>query len=218
MAAESSALTIPSSRGSPDTEKQAPTVLLICVKYGADEETERYLESLHALHGQPGLRVLVVDNTTEPSSERYSGAGNFTTIQAPGNLGYFGGARYGLSVYLEQNSLPDWIIVSNVDLAIPDYEFLNRLSQLASIPNLGAVAPSIRSALTGMDQNPYLTVRPSAMRMHAYKWLCRNWLVFNTYDMAAALFNRLRNAVGQRQGAPLAPNQRNVIYAPHGSS
>lgn len=192
------------------------SVLLICVKYGADNETERYLESIQTLQSRNGLHVLVVDNTVG-GTWAISSHSDYQAVQAPGNLGYFGGARFGLSLYLEQNPLPDWIIISNVDLYIEDPLFLERLSQLSSIPDLGAVAPSIRSALTGVDQNPYLRARPSALRMHVYKWLYRSWIVFNTYEGVAALFHKFRSWLRKLRTNTGKPPCRETIYAPHGS-
>lgn len=189
---------------------------MICVKYGADKETERYVDSLRTLQSRKALHVLVVDNTAD-STWATSSHSDDQAVQAPANLGYFGGARYGLSLYRQQNPIPDWVIVSNVDLSIDDPSFLERLAPLASIPNLGAIAPRIQSSLTGVDQNPYLRVRPSARRMHLYKRLFRSWLILNTYEVLGTLFRRVRGALsGRRKGSSQLPSQE-TIYAPHGS-
>jgi GT2 family glycosyltransferase len=194
-------------------------VLLICVKFGSDAETAQYLESLRKLQGQHNLQVLVVDNTVgaempEPPTER-----NFTFIRAEKNLGYFGGARSGLSLYLRDHPLPDWVIVSNVDLLVADSNFLDKLAAFRARPHLGVVAPSIRSALTGRDQNPFMRTRPSAARMHAYKWMFRSWLVLNAYELASASFHKIRNATRTRPDASAGfrENLGGTIYAPHGS-
>jgi GT2 family glycosyltransferase len=196
------------------------TVLLICVKYGSDPETAQYLESLRKLQGQRNLQILVVDNTVggrwpEPATER-----NLTIVRSEENLGYFGGARRGLSLYLRDHPLPDWVIVSNVDLVIEDSQFFEKLAALSGGPRLGVVAPSIRSALTGRDQNPCMPTRPSAARMHVYKWMFRSWLVLNAYELATAAFHKLRSASRKRPGASAGSGRHDsggIIYAPHGS-
>jgi GT2 family glycosyltransferase len=197
----------------------AQTVLLICVKYGSDTETAQYLESLRKLQGQRNLQILVVDNTvgarvSEPATER-----NLTVVRSEENLGYFGGARSGLSLYLREHPLPDWVIVSNVDLMILDSQFLDKLAAMRGRPRLGMVAPSIRSALTGRDQNPFMRTRPSAARMHLYKWMFRSWLVLNAYELATAVFHKLRTAASKRPDAcaSLREDVSETIYAPHGS-
>jgi GT2 family glycosyltransferase len=193
----------------------AQSVLLICVKYRADEETQRYLESIQSLKSDGGLHVMVVENTIGSSWAKATRS-DCQAVQAPDNLGYFGGARYGLSLYREQNPLPDWVIISNVDLCIDDLSFLQRLALLASMPNLGAVAPKIQSSLTGVDQNPYMWVRPSALRMHFYKWLFRSWLILNAYEVFGNVFHRVRGGIARVWNSS-APASREAIYAPHGS-
>jgi len=201
------------------TSELAQTVLLICVKHGSETETALYLESLRKLRGQRTLQVLVVDNTIGAELPELPKERNFTWLRAEENLGYFGGARRGLSLYLQEHSLPDWVIVSNVDLVIVDLEFLHKLAALPSRSNLGAVAPSIRSALTGKDQNPYLRVRPSAARMHAYKWLFQSRLVLNIYELAAAAFHWARSVPGKLRASShkFRRSLPESIYAPHGS-
>jgi len=196
----------------------AQTVLLICVKYGSDTETAQYLDSLRGLRGQRNLQVLVVDNTAGTGLPGPPTELNLTCLRSQENLGYFGGARSGLSHYLQQHPLPDWVIVSNVDLLIADSQFLEKLASLAR-PRLGVVAPSIRSALTGRDQNPFMRNRPSAARMHLYKWLFRSWFLLNAYELMSAVFHKLRSASSPRPAAPadLHKHRGVTIYAPHGS-
>jgi len=197
----------------------AQTVLLICVKYGADEETARYLESLRRLQGQPNIHVLIVDNSSKRGVPNLPTDSNFTVLRSNENLGYLGGVRRGMSSYLEKHALPDWVIVSNVDLVITDRQFLQQLAALKAAPRVGAVAPRIASALTGRNQNPFMRRRPSPIRMHAYKWLYRSWIALNAHELASALFHRLRSAVAQVVRTKANPSRdfSRKIYAPHGS-
>lgn len=193
--------------------------LLICVKYSADPETVRYLESLRQLHGQSNLHVLIVDNDASGATSDLRIDARFAVLQSDENLGYLGGARWGMSKYLEEHPLPDWVIVSNVDLLITDRHFLEKLAALKSVPRVGAVAPRIASVLTGRNQNPFMRNRPSAMRMHAYKWLHRSWLALNAHELGSVVFHRLRSALGRstRTKANLDRELGGKIYAPHGS-
>lgn len=192
------------------------TVLLICIKYGADEDTERYLHSLRRLQSKLKLRVLVVENTKTSNWLPPAGQFNCHAVQAPRNLGYFGGARYGLSQYLMENPLPDWVIVSNVDLTIADQSFLERLGELELPREIALVAPSIRSDLTGIDQNPYMRVRPSPWRMHLYKWLYRSRLLLNGHELSSAAAHKLA-ALVRRKSSLRESTSRQDIYAAHGS-
>jgi GT2 family glycosyltransferase len=200
------------------TVELVQTVLLICVKYGSDAETSRYLASLRRLHAQQSsLQVLVVDNTVVPGPAQPLTDSNVTLVRAKENFGYFGGARHGLSIFLQEHPMPDWVIVSNVDLVIEDSQFLNKLAALPPRPRMGVVAPSIRSALTGKDQNPFMLNRPPAWRMHAYKWMYRSWLTLNAYEVASAMIHKALSLVRRRTTAGLERNSGAQIYAPHGS-
>jgi GT2 family glycosyltransferase len=192
--------------------------LLICVKYGSDTETAQYLKSLRRLEGQPNLHVLVVDNAVSVDMPDLPTDNNLTFLRSDENLGYFGGARRGILKYLEEHPLPDWIVVSNVDLLIRDTQFLKKLTALKCAANVGAVAPRIASALTGRNQNPFMRSRPSAARMHFYKWLYRSWLALNAYELASTVFHRMRSALRRaRTAADPGRNLGGKIYAPHGS-
>lgn len=201
---------------SPSDLATSETVLAICVKYGADEETERYLQSLRLLQSKLKLHVMVVENTGASNWLPHAQQFNCHVVQAPRNLGYFGGARYGLSQYLKEKPIPDWVIVSNVDLAIPDHVFLDRLGNLDLPRDVALVAPCIRSNLTGIDQNPYLRVRPSPLRMHLYKWLYRSRLALNAHELSSTAVHRVA-ALFRPENPSRESNSRQEIYAAHGS-
>src|SRR6185312_6242840 len=85
--------------------QSAQAVLLICVKYGADAETARYLDSLRRLEGQPNLHVLIVDNSLSGTATDLPRDSNVSLLRSDENLGYFGGARRAISSYLEEHTL-----------------------------------------------------------------------------------------------------------------
>jgi GT2 family glycosyltransferase len=197
------------------------SVVFIPVNYNSDRETCVQLERFAELEDQCRLFVCVVDNTQRNAGDSLEipKSQNVCVVRSPRNLGYFGGAAYGLSQYLHDHAMPDWVVVSNVDLLITDPQFLRKLAVLKCAPHMGAVAPRIASALTGRNQNPFMGSRPSAMRMHLYKWLYRSWLGLNAHELASAVFHRLRSAVAQITPTKLSPSRdvSRKIYAPHGS-
>jgi GT2 family glycosyltransferase len=197
-------------------EAAAPQTLLVCVNYDSDEETACYLRSLHSLE-QHKLNVVVVDNGEHRGGTSLVSDANVSVLRSPTNLGYFGGARYALSLYLERNPLPDWVIVSNVDLTIQDSNFMERLAQLNLSPDVAVIASSIRSNLTGIDQNPYLRSRPARWRMHSYKWLYRSRVALNTHELTSAVFHRLTAAASRKKQSRDIEFSSQEIYAAHGS-
>src|SRR4051812_8312518 len=85
-------------------KQSAQSLLLICVKYGSDFETAQYLESLGKLQRHRNLQVVVVDNKGGAAFPEAPAELNLTFVQAEENLGYFGGARKGLSLYLHEHA------------------------------------------------------------------------------------------------------------------
>ena len=194
------------------------TVLLICVNYNSDEETSEYLKVLAGLNRLENLKVVVVDNSEsdEPfvAHPRLKGL-KVIVVKAERNLGYFGGAALGFELYLRENPLPDWTIVSNVDLR-PRKDLLERLCTFEEVANLGVLAPAVHSDLTGTNQNPYMIERPGRLRMHAYRIIFRSYWLYLAYEVAAHSFRRLRFHCSICPatfdlGTPIS------IYAPHGS-
>ena len=188
------------------------SAVFICVNYNTPLLVPSFVESVLQLRLSHRARVVVVNN---PSSAGNGAPLNTTDsrvacVQPNANMGYMGGAAYGLSDFLTDNALPDWVIVSNVDLELDSEDFIERLTSYPYEHTVGIVAPRVHSLLTGAEQNPYMKVRPSALRMWAYTWLYSSYTVWMGYELAAMLWKRIR---GPRRDRGLFES----IYAPHGS-
>jgi len=172
--------------------------------------------------------VLFVDNSDGEllgdlaTSLRRVGSGA-RCLNPGANLGYFGGARFGLEILQAQGRMSQWVVVSNVDLTFDPLAFVEILESIDA-PSVGVVAPSVRSTLTGRELNPYLRGRPSALRMHAYKWVYRYYSTMCVYEwMSAArghLLARNRAASIVKGTGPERLGEAvdcEPIYAGHGS-
>ncbi|MFH1974976.1 MAG: glycosyltransferase [Pseudomonadota bacterium] len=204
-----------------------PSILTICVNYNNDEETAGFVKALLAQKGIFDQRVIIVDNSETPLSDGPLNAlaNKYWQIwlRVPGrNLGYYGGAALGLREYIKEFPLPDWIIVCNTDIDLIQPDFLSKFCDLYSVSHPAVIAPSIISAVSGRDQNPYIRKRPARFRMHFYKWTFRYYPIFMIYQLLALLKNKIlfilnRSLVQSNANSNqkvLVPQQ---IYAPHGS-
>ena len=190
-----------------------PNVVFVCVNYNTPLVVPRFVQSALKLRGAEKARVVVVDNP-DNSAERLSLATidfRVTCVRPRQNLGYMGGAAYGLSHFLTGHSLPEWVIVSNVDLQFNSEDFVERLTTSTYGDRVGIVAPRIRSELTGADQNPYMVKRPASLRMRAYSWLSYSYTLAMAYEIAALAWKRIRGPHHSNEYRP------ETIYAPHGS-
>jgi GT2 family glycosyltransferase len=197
-------------------------VLCILINYESDELALKFAKQLS---GMKGTEVLIVDNT--PAESRGLGElvnktlPTVTCLSPDDNLGYFNGAHWGLSRYLDNSPLPDWVMVSNVDLELQDIRFFEHLSELPTA-NVGVVGPSIWSTKSMRDLNPRYTHRPNGARMRSYKYIYRTWLGVNAYDAlgflkAGCKFAVRRLHIALRATKASTGESPMAIYAPQGS-
>ena len=166
-----------------------------------------------------GVHIAFVDNSDgddrgDLERRLHSLQPSITVWNAPGNLGYFGGARYGLERAIESGADPDWVVISNVDLSF-DPAAVARALVRHDWRTVGVVAPAIRSSISGRPLNPFMIRRPPAWRMHAYKYTFRPYWGLVGYIFVSDAVRRLRRLIrSPRTADEVGPRE---IYAPHGA-
>ena len=198
--------------------------LIICVNYFGDEDTRSYVESCLLLNASQRVDIVIVDN-----SERHSVSQVLKNLekQSPRvkvavpekNLGFYNGAAWALREYCAANDLPEWVIVSNTDLFFEDKDFFVKLFSLYKGISVGIVAPTIISTLTGVDQNPQISVRPSARKMWFYTFIYRFYILGQAYWFLSMFKNMFKSRMVLSKGGRFKRECSVVseIYAPHGS-
>jgi len=173
------------------------SVLIIGVNYGTDYETIKFIKGLTGTYKNPlfNVNIVIVDNTERKRNDAFfkiivGENQQLKYIKTPFNMGYFGGANYGLKTYLENNDFPDWVVVSNVDIDFKEKYFFENLCKYSN-NKTGVIAPSILSEFTGHDLNPMISSRPSKYRMKFYKYCFSNYYLLNTYSVFSIIKNLL---------------------------
>jgi len=208
-------------------------IALIGVSYNSDPSAIRFIEGLSTLLlDDVEFTIILVDNTERHNSEVFFNQihaknKHVICIKAQDNLGYFGGARLGLSTYLEKNEYPDWLIISNVDIEFRDPKFLQILKACSNIENIGVIAPAILSIFSQRDINPKIFKRPSKRKMKFYKQIFSNYYLMNCYGLLSAakfktsifLKGKLfrKQIIRDNKGTRYSTEKWSAIYAPHGS-
>lgn len=215
-------------------------VVVIGVNYGTDDAALRFVRSISKIGVCANANVVIVDNTERDDSSEFfciiqSENKETACIKAPSNLGYFGGANFGLNKYLRNSAYPDWVIVSNVDIEFRDEAFLAKLRDVNHPENIGVIAPSIWSNRYRRDLNPGLAVRPSKRKMKLLELIYRNFYLLNIYELISATKYILHYIVKYKFLQPASvrlalswPKSKmtsadvfkdvwRFIYAPHGS-
>lgn len=186
-------------------------VLIIAVNYFGSATVARLVDSVRA-QSLEGWRLLIVDNSNDEREcarllEIANADDRIETHAALENLGYFGGARYGLSC--AQDSRADWTVVCNVDLEF-DHRALSALTVHDPASSIGVVGPSITSARSGKNQNPLMSDRPSP------RYMRRRRAMFAFVPVARVMVGCL-NAIGKLPSRATRDGRARVVYAVHGS-
>ncbi len=160
--------------------------LVICVNYNNDEETFNFITALLRLNNFDRGKIVLVNNGNllNPSLTNLCiNQSRIKLYQAEKNLGYLGGACWGLKQYLKEFPMPKWIILSNTDIHFSDSDIFKKIELYDPPPDI--IAPEIilqsnsRQAL--IKQNPHLKKRPSKLRMLFYKSVFRFFLLGTIY-------------------------------------
>ena len=195
------------------------SALLITVNYKGEQSTLELLASLKRINEFSSLDVIVVDNG--------SGEENLTQVRAaivdlpnvqllgsPTNRGYFGAAKLAYDHYRAHGQeLPNWTIVCNHDVVIDDQDFLLKLSS-QDWQSAGVLAPRIRLAETGADQNPFMLNPPDRWRRFTMKFYSSCYPLGLLWDWLSRQKRSLRKVFSPATRTPEMPRQ---IYAAHGS-
>lgn len=191
----------------------------IVVNYSSAQATSQLLaDLLQQDRSNCALTVVVADNGPSrsglaPLRQAYRDNPSVHFEAMTTNLGYFGAAHSALEA-VWKDRLPDWIIVSNADIRLPQPGFLCRIADHPA--GVGAViAPRIVSTRTGLDQNPFHRRRPSALRMNLNRIIPRVSLLFWLMQTQCSVRRAIRSRLRGKHAQPATASSN--IYAPHGA-
>lgn len=203
------------------------TILTICVNYNNEAEVINFVKELNSQRDYKDQKIVVADNSDKeiPSNsiKNLQKNKNVLVYHSGKNLGYFGGAYWGMQQYLKEFPFPDWTIVCNTDIHFPDKGFFVRLNNFHKDNPPAVVAPDIILETEGSlpssctHQNPNMTDRPSRMRMHLYKWVFRYYPVYVLWEVISSLRYKIINTSGSRKQQQDFVDKPLKIYAPFGA-
>lgn len=197
--------------------------LTLCVNYHNDEETLRFVRALLAQIDAADQRIIVVDNSATPVLDGplsvLEREDKRATVVRPGrNLGYLGGAAFGLRHYREVAEVAEWTIVCNTDIVLPRNDLLRQLDLFHGGSRVSAVvAPAIVSSFSARNQNPHMRSRPTRVRMHLYKWIYRQPYLFWGYRSLSSIKQVLLRWAATAQDGENLSEEPTTIYSPHGA-
>lgn len=208
--------------------------VVIGVNYNSDEAALKFVTSVRKSSSSQDVTVILVDNTDREDSSKFFGRiwnewPGVRCVKPSKNLGYLGGAHFGLTEYLKSSDYPDWIIVSNVDIEFKDSSFFEYLHNVdPSVNNIGVIAPSIWGELYRRDRNPHMLERVTYSQIEFYKKLYRFYPLTVIYFVAARIKYALKSRVfpknirlgrqtDLRSSTGSKSSEMMFVYAPQGS-
>lgn len=190
----------------------------ITVNYNSSKATALLLSDLSKqVPGPFHLTIVVADNSPselelESVRQFYRDCPQVHFERMPTNLGYFGAAHWVFQT-IWKDSPPEWVVVSNPDIRLPQQDLLLQISKLSA--KFGVVAPRILSSRTHRDQNPFFTKRPSVFRLNLLRLIFRIPILYWLLELRASVKNTIRGWLLTRGARTAADPVK--IYAPHGA-
>ena len=135
-------------------------VAFVVLHYGAVEVTERCVRSIFQLNNSQKIRVVVVDNDIQKSSEdrrlleqRLAEHSQLKILKNEGTGGFSEANNIGYS-YAKEVLKAECIILLNNDIEFPQVDFIRRLEQSIEHMRCHVIGPNVIQKQTGEPQNP----------------------------------------------------------------
>jgi GT2 family glycosyltransferase len=164
---------------------QSQKILLLLVNYFNEEETKSFIEEQVLKQTEKRYDIVIAINgcnNPEILSELEKLHQNIFICNCGSNIGYLPGAAFGLRNYLlKVTGEPEYVIISNCDMEIPDPDFFRNLIETSGSLKYDILGPDIQSSLFNQHQNPYIPERISVMKMKILGFLTSNTWLYNLF-------------------------------------
>lgn len=187
-------------------------ILILINNYFSSEEINQFTLHVDKLKSGKEVEVVIIinDNTGEYCQDI---APQFITVHivtAPYNLGYLGGCENGYNYWVNtlKNNIPDWVMISNTDLILPDNFFsILRVTN----PRIGVLSPAVINS-NGKIENPHIINKIKKNTIKNYITIFSNSFLGNLYLFLSEKKKIIK--IFSRQEKEVLDNK---IYAAHGS-
>jgi len=194
-----------------------PLISFITVQYNNPLDTAAFVSSVSALRDVDDCEVVVVDNST--SAELRADSARLQAkavlpvqvVTTSRNLYYWGAAEFAINkIFGRGDGVPEWLAISNNDIAIEDPDFIAKLRAIDGIAS-PIVAPRITTS-SGREQNPFFESPPPFLKK-------LKWRIYDLdYRIARSmLYVHSRIARSPARKAIERVELPRRIYAPHGA-
>lgn len=164
---------------------QSGSIINIVICYNNANEVKEYAKELNKQNNIEDFALIIVIN--EGTNNDISILNTIEQeiifkviiINAKKNLGYMKGMLYGYKIYRKKYGIPQYIIMGNTDIEIPDMDFLYKLKNTKYEKDIWCIGPSIFTKFTNNYDNPVAFERRSKREIN--NLMCRFGMpVFNS--------------------------------------
>ena len=186
---------------------------LVVLNFKTYDSTEFLLKSLEASQVDNDFLIFIVDNESSDSElpkfrKSFANSKNIKIISSPDNKGFARGMNLG--IYAAREAGCDYIICSNSDIRIPDFQDVLRLIKHSDKnPDIGVIAPQILGR-NGRAQNPLRQFPLRNIKLASF-FINIPYLGFFIF----ALRFLIRAFIGREKSPPLLSSGN--YYCPHGA-
>lgn len=201
-----------------DTAPRAARYLILCINYHCHGDIARMLASVPP-EARASAEAVVVDNSRDFATVCIADIrGDYaalSVLRPETNLGYLGGAQFGLNGASQPAESYDCVMIVNPDILFEPgfWPVLDRI--MPEIAGHGALYPSLLEGPDRIERNPFLATRPRKRYLDLRIAVSSNAVI---HSLWLGLWTLKRALSGRRARAgarPLATPRD--IYAGHGS-
>ncbi|MCF2638635.1 hypothetical protein I6E31_01475 [Fusobacterium varium] len=180
-------------------------LLFVCINYKNEEEVKNFLLNIKRTIKNK-KEVIVINNSLTKDLEKLLKIDNLSiNIFTPNkNLGYLNGLFYGINEYKKLKTLPQWIVLSNTDIEIKNFDFTSTNYS----DEVWCIAPNIYSVHNQSYQNPFYNIRLKKNKIERIIFIKKNVYIDMMYEKIGSL---------KRKIVSMKNRNSSYIYAPHGS-
>ncbi|MEG6612846.1 hypothetical protein V6C42_08310 [Pseudoclostridium thermosuccinogenes] len=189
-------------------------ILITVINYSNEAEVLRYAQMLSKQTVSSEIDLVIVNNKKSLNSKinlekEIKEIEMSIEIYDPGeNLGYLNGCLYGYREYRKRyKSIPEWVIVSNTDIDIPNRSFFEKFLAKKYDKEVWCIAPSVYSPKNKSYDNPHYVNRCSLRKINRVIWI-------NERPICALFYHKLAKIKAKTKRKSKQPSQ--YVYSVHG--
>jgi GT2 family glycosyltransferase len=186
---------------------------IVLINYFNEDELISFISNELLTQSEAQFSIFVLNNGShdpEALKKFCDMEKNIEYFDAGKNLGYIGGFLFVFEQI--RRRLPGLIILSNTDIEFRSKQFMASLSEVDFPDSMVIAGPSVISARTNHEQNPFYRSRLSIRKLKRLSFIFSSYVAYFMYQILSSLKNAARKGSSEEQN-----NNMEQVYAIHGS-